>query len=69
MTSRPDRGTVVTAELATESEELRARRSEVAVGAGLRRATAAALEADRAALRRGRTGLDTTTIERLRRPS
>ena len=69
MASKPDRGAVVTAELATESEKLRARRAEVATSAGLRRATTDALEADRAALRRGRTGLDTATIDRLRRPS
>jgi len=67
--SKPDRATVVTAELAAESERLRARRTEVATSAELRRATTDALEAARAALRRGRAGLDTATIDRLRRPS
>jgi hypothetical protein len=69
MASKPDRGTVVTPGLATESEKLRARRPEVATPAGLEAATADALQAERAALRRGRTGLDTATIDRLRRPS
>jgi hypothetical protein len=69
VSSKPDFAAVVTAELAAESERLRARRTEGASPAELRRAATDALEADRAALRRGRAGLDTATIERLRRPS
>ena len=69
MASKLDRGTVVTPALATESEKLRGRRPELATPASLEAATADALQAERATLRRGRTGLDTATIDRLRRPS
>ena len=67
MGSTPDRGDVVTADLTAASEPLRARRIELAA-AGFHLA-AADLDGERDELRRGRTGLDVATIERLRTPS
>jgi hypothetical protein len=69
MASTPDRGDSVTAELSATSERLRARRTELTIAGGSHQATTDGLEAGRAELRRGRSGLDPATIDRLRRPS
>jgi hypothetical protein len=70
MARKPTRADVVTAELVAQGERLRARRAELAAGAGLDpAATPHALEALRAQLRRGRAGLDPETIDQQRRPS
>ena len=69
MSSKPSRADALAPELAAQSERWHARRAALAAGARSPRLTTDALDAGRAALRQGRSGLDLAIIERVRRPS